>query len=158
MAPSFWTSILSGILVVNPVLAGSRAWESSIVYTQPSNIELNGNLFGQENSTTPTGSTGSAKTLKKRYVTINPGTSNSDDRLWPNGKILYCFESTATKQLFLEDLVEARKLWEMVGLGAGFDWVEKDSSLYVNCRGVPRPSLATDADTIFAAATTTRTG
>lgn len=131
MVPSFLTLVISSILVVKPVFAGSRAWESSIVYTHPSYAELNGDLFELErgNSTIGTGSTKSATTLKKRYVTINPGTANSDDRLWPNGKIPYCFESSATKKLFFEDLLEARKLWENSGLGNGFDWVEKDSSL-----------------------------
>lgn len=97
---------------MKPVYAGSRAWESSIIYTPRGHIELNGNLFRKENSTTVERSMGTAKNFKKRYVTINPGTGNSDDRLWPDGKIAHCFESAETKDLFFEDLVEARKLWE----------------------------------------------
>lgn len=133
MTPSFLTLFISSFLVVKPVLAGSRAWESSVVYTQPSNTELHGDLFEPEkgNNTIGANSTGPTSGLKRRYVTINPGTGNADDRLWPKGKIQYCFESSATKELFFEDLLEARKLWENAGLGSEFDWVEKDSSLYV---------------------------
>lgn len=128
MIHSFLSLVFSSILIARPVLAGSRAWESSIVYTQPSNAELHGDLyeFEKENSTSTSNST---TTFRKRYVTINPGTGAADDRLWPNGKIQYCFESSATKELFFEDLLEARKLWENSGLGADFDWEEKDSSL-----------------------------
>jgi hypothetical protein len=131
MSPSFLTLFISTVLVAKPVFAGSRAWESSIVYAQPNYPELHGGLFEPEkgNSTIGVNSTKPAPELKKRYVTINPGTGNADDRLWPKGKIQYCFESSATKELFFEDLHEARKLWENAGLGSGFDWVEKDSSL-----------------------------
>jgi hypothetical protein len=136
MAPSIVTLVFSTILAAYPVVAGSRTWESSIAYTPPGYTELHGSLLvvDKDNSTISTGSRRSASTLKKRYVTINPGSANSDDRLWPNGKIPYCFDSPATKELFFEDLLEARKLWENSGLGAGFDWVEKDSSLYVSPR------------------------
>lgn len=148
MAPSFLTLVISSILVARPVLAGSRAWESSIVYTQPSYAELHGDLyeFEKENSTIGTGSIQSTTTVRKRYVTINPGTANSDDRLWPNGKIQYCFESSATKELFFEDLVEARKLWENSGLGSGFDWVEKDSSFCNNNANRPNFLLIVKSD------------
>jgi hypothetical protein len=135
MAPSFCTIIVSGILATRPVLAGSRAWESSIVYTPPSNA---GGLLGSitTNATNGTGLYTSPEPLKKRWVTINPGDANSDDHLWPDGKISYCYESTETKELFSKDLVEARILWEDSGLGAGFDWEEKDSSLCVTRRSV----------------------
>jgi hypothetical protein len=128
MTPSFWTFLLSSILAVEPVFAGSRSWQPTILHTSSSDVKLNAGHWGRENSTNEERSTGLAKTLQKRYLTINPGTGTTDDRLWPNGKIEYCFESEATKELFFEDLVEARKLWEMSGLGAGFDWVEKDSA------------------------------
>jgi hypothetical protein len=136
--------VVLGILVIEPALAGSHIWESSIVYARPNNYELNGVAFGRDkgNSTIGTVSERSAKTLRKRYVTINPGTGDSDDRRWPDGKISYCFESTETKKLFFEDLVEARKLWENSGLGSGFDWIEKDSSLYVDSRDLSPPRCA----------------
>jgi hypothetical protein len=131
MASSILTLFISSIFVATPVFAGSRAWESSIVYTQPSYTELHGDLFESEhgNGTISSNSTKPAPGLKKRYVTINPGTGNADDRLWPKGKIQYCFESSATKELFFKDLLEALKLWENAGLGKPFEWVEKDSSL-----------------------------
>lgn len=133
MAPSVLTLFLSAISVLKPVFAGSQAWESSIVYTQPIPDDVRSNLFDfeKEDATTGTNSTSPAPTpeSKKRYVTLNPGAGNADDRIWPKGKIQYCFESSATKELFYEDLLEARKLWENAGLGSEFDWVEKDSTL-----------------------------
>ncbi|KAF1357175.1 hypothetical protein EJ07DRAFT_181349 [Lizonia empirigonia] len=116
-----------------------------IFYTQPSNAELHGDLyeFEKENSTSTSNST---TTFRKRYVTINPGTGAADDRLWPNGKIQYCFESSATKELFFEDLLEARKLWENSGLGADFDWVEKDSSFCNNNANRPNFLLIVESD------------
>ncbi|EMD86345.1 hypothetical protein COCC4DRAFT_71263 [Bipolaris maydis ATCC 48331] len=148
MASSILTLVFSTILAARPVLAGSRAWESSIVYTPPSYTELHGDLFvpEKENATIGTGSRRSTNTIKKRYVTINPGTANSDDRLWPNGKITYCFESKATKELFFEDLLEARKLWENSGLGSGFDWEEKDESYCNNNANRPNFLLITKSD------------
>ncbi|KAF1359806.1 hypothetical protein EJ07DRAFT_28112, partial [Lizonia empirigonia] len=82
----------------------------------------------------------------KRYVTINPGDGNADDHLWPNGKIQYCFESSETKELFFEDLLEARKLWENAGLGKEFEWVEKDSSFCKNNANRPEFLLITKSD------------
>lgn len=126
--------VVLSLFITTRVLAGSRAWESSIVYSQPSYAGLDGDLFEYENDIQAIGTniTNSSTALKKRYVTINPGTADSDDRLWPNGKIQYCFATPATKELFFADLVEARKLWENAGLSAEFDWVEKDNSLYVH--------------------------
>ncbi|KAF1930148.1 uncharacterized protein M421DRAFT_91322 [Didymella exigua CBS 183.55] len=132
----------------NPHQALSRHRTSLVVGWRPTYAELHGDLFKFEkgNSTTSTNSTKPAPGLKKRYVTINPGTGNVDDRLWPNGKIPYCFESSATKELFFEDLLEARKLWENAGLGRGFDWVEKDSSFCKNNANRPNSLLIVESD------------
>ncbi|KAH6879204.1 hypothetical protein BKA58DRAFT_453453 [Alternaria rosae] len=145
---SLLTVVFSCTLAANPVFAGSRTWESSIVYTHPSYTELYGDPFTLEkaNSTIGTASQRSVTTLKKRYVTINPGTGDSDDRTWPNGKIPYCFESSATKELFFEDLLEARKLWENSGLGSGFDWEEKDASYCNNDANRPNFLLIAKSD------------
>jgi hypothetical protein len=135
MAPSFCTIIVFGILGTRPVLAGNRAWELSIIYTP---LSTAGGLLESiiTNATNSTGLYTSLEPLKKRWVTINPGDANSDDYLWPDGKILYCYESTETKELFSQDLVEARILLEDSGLGAGFNWEKKNISLYVTWRSI----------------------
>jgi len=156
MIPSFCIVIVSGILATRPVFAGSRDWESSIVYTPPSDT---GRLLGSitRNTTNGTGFDTSAEPLEKRWVTINPGNANSDDHLWPNGRVSYCFESAETKKLFAEDLVEAHSLWKNSGLGSDGGGREMDSSLYVICRVQSFLYPTTNANIIYTAAKTTQT-
>ncbi|KAI1931952.1 hypothetical protein LOZ65_000986 [Ophidiomyces ophidiicola] len=119
------TSLLSIALAALPVYGGSQAWESSVKFALTESMAYQAAL--KDGNTTS-----SSHSNSKRYLTIQPGSGNADNHLWPNGVVTYCFEDKTwperegktTKEIVFGDLATARDRWYLEGVPESFRWHE----------------------------------
>lgn len=146
MSP-FSLGVVSLLLAVSGVDAGSRAWQPPIVHAKAAiavrDVSGINNIYSN-------GTNGSshhhAHTHQKRYYGItNPANTGPYPRLWPNGNIDACFEQVShthkgetktTRQILYDDLITARELWR----GSGLD--DKDGHFQFNILADNDPGCA----------------
>ncbi|KAG7294073.1 hypothetical protein NEMBOFW57_004135 [Staphylotrichum longicolle] len=139
--------VVSLVLAVNGVDAGSRAWQPPIVHAKAALAvrDLSGinNIYSN-------GTNGSSNHLvhthQKRYYGItNPANTGPYPRLWPAGNINACFEQVdhthksqtkSTRQILYDDLITARELWRTTGLD------DKDGNFQFNILADNDPGCA----------------
>lgn len=114
-------------LLSTGVLAGSRAWEFSLQYTEVIHASA---FTSTENSTTNSGSTN-----QRRWLTVRPGAAQDKTWLWPDRTIRYCYADAESKSQLETPFWDARLKWFNSGLSPQqFHYVEVSDSECISNR------------------------